>query len=144
MKDSDKVFYTAEQVKLLQDEIDALRAQVDKLKSQTLIMRNALDWSDYASRNDGLTPKIVKIIRGALNSTPQQCLAEVRAQAVEDYSSALLKKYRFNTVEYAVKCTNRIRQQASNTHPFEKIHKARDEAKAALDEWSGESQEQSE
>lgn len=42
----------------------------------------ALNWADYASRNDGLTPDIVARIRSALNATPQATLADRDAEVI--------------------------------------------------------------
>jgi len=63
--------------------IKQLEKERDELNAQLNASLDALNWCDYASRNDGLTPKIVKIVRDTLNSTRAHNLAEHDAEVIE-------------------------------------------------------------
>jgi hypothetical protein len=150
----DKV-YTIGDIDRLERENAKLKAQVEQLQSiADAFIENIEEVTELLSAY-GDAPNIVLLV-DALNQiaddiealpTPAQCLAEVKARAVEDAASALKKlpsifqtgSKEFNngaevSAEFLLSCANQLRQQAN---PFVKINKARDEAKAALDNWVG-------
>ena len=57
-----------------QEQIDALKAQVNCLRIAVM-----------AASVKGVPSDLVQVFHDALKATPEQCLAEVKAKAIEEY-----------------------------------------------------------
>ena len=99
----------------LEDENEALKAQVEQLRVAATIVLNARDEDGITT--SGLLEKFDELSK-ALSFLPPQCLAEIKAQAVVDAIDAhenRVMTFGFDTairVNDLIKYANQLRQQA--------------------------------
>ena len=77
-----EILHQIENNKTLHSQGQVFARERDELKAQVEQLREA--WIDYSSCGDGID----SALEGLFKATPAQCLAEVKAQAVEDAISA--------------------------------------------------------
>lgn len=103
----------------LSNERDALRAQVEQLRETIHLAYRHLTCLDKIGDIDGVgsaaTYALLVELESAIKSTPTQCLAEVRAQAVEEFFSQVkyMEGLNVNDIcDAAEDYANQLRQQS--------------------------------
>ena len=99
----------------LEDENEALKAQVDVLRVAATVVLNSRD--DDGITTSGLLAKFDELSK-ALSFLPTQCLAEIKAQAVEDVINSCCSMEYHSDVAMATASrmqlfANQLRQQAA-------------------------------
>jgi len=91
-----------------------LKAQVEQLRE---FANDAIHFAIKRKDKVCADPMFVmQQLQNRLDTTPAQCLAEIKAQAVDDFADELIEFHNFHpyakSVIYARECANQLRQQA--------------------------------
>lgn len=123
-------------------DIDRLERENAELKAQVEQLRGGLNQAiellvTALVEPQQITDSEISELKDIEQATPAQCLAEVKAQALED--EARLWPDDLTECSHVksslIESANELRRQAN---PFDKINKARDEASSALQNWINE------
>lgn len=101
------------EMKQVYDMFDAVKVERDQLKAQVNCLRKAaLDAISYMTGGEAKAN-----LRDAYDATPEQCLAEVKAKAIEDVTDVMRQEasYTYDDdyyIEYLLTKVDKIRERA--------------------------------
>ena len=95
----------SERASAMEDEIDALLVQVDYFRSLYVRLTNNVEFADNGEGCYVADGELMRDFDKWADATPQQCLAEVRAQAVERYAEMLRNEA--NLFEMQAECRSK-------------------------------------